>query len=336
MATNLYEKKVMGRGNKEKIDVTLGVALPPARARARGAHEITIKDAFLSMLNQSFDKERMEIIVVHDGSSEQTLSIIKEVASKSIVRVKFFVTNQDSVSVARQTIVNNSKGSFLIFIDSDMILPKDFVKKQVEMITKNRTIGVVGANMKGKLKNSLVAKLEAIAQAPDYEFGVLKKWRQNPRKLGTGGSIFRLEAIKKIGGFDLQIKGAGEDSDITERIRSAGYSLLFSQAEFQHEFKQNFRSLWNQLVWYGYGSHYLYHKNRDLTDLIYTYFFPLSFIGGVIRAILSFKSTHQKISFLLPFYNLFKATAWWFGFFKANLEGYEPKISTIMNSNSLL
>jgi cellulose synthase/poly-beta-1,6-N-acetylglucosamine synthase-like glycosyltransferase len=328
MATKLYDKKVSSISNEEEIVVTLGVALPPVRARARGAHEITVKDAFLSMFNQSFDKEKMEIIVVHDGSSERTLSIINEIASNNEVKIKFFTTDQDSVAIARQTIVDNSTGKFIIFIDSDMVLPKDFVRKQVEMITMNKSIGVVGANMKGKLKNSMVAKLEAIAQAPNYEFGVLKKWRRNPRKLGTGGSIFRRDAIKEVGGFDLEIKGAGEDSDITGRIKSAGYSLLLSQAEFEHEFKQNFKSLWNQLVWYGYGSHYLYHKNRDATDLIYTYFFPVSFGGGIVRAILSFRAKHRKISFLLPFYNLFKSTAWWFGFFKASLEGYKPKMAT--------
>jgi glycosyltransferase involved in cell wall biosynthesis len=324
LAIELHEK-MLPNTNKVNIDVTLGVALPPARARARGAHEITAKDAFLSILNQSFDKRRFELLVVHDGSNEKTLSVINEIVSKTLVNVHFLITDNESIAIARQKIVDNSRGKFIIFIDSDMILPKDFVQIQFDNITKNKSIGVVGANMKGRLSNSLVGRIEAIAQAREYEFGVLKKWRQNPRKLGTGGSIFRIDAIRKVGGFDLHIDGAGEDSDITERIKSAGYSLLLSQAEFEHEFKQDFKSLWNQLVWYGYGSHYLYCKNKDLTDLIYTYFFPISFVGGVIRAILSFKATRRKISFLLPFYNLFKSAAWWFGFFKAYYEDYKPK-----------
>ena len=266
----------------------------------------------------------MEIIVVHDGSSERTLSIINELVSKDAVKVNMYSTAGDRITIARQKIVDNAHGNFIVFIDSDMVLPRDFVQKQVDAINENPLIGVVGANMKGRLRNSLVAKLEAIAQSRDYEFGILRNWRKNPKKLGTGGSIFRLAAIRDVGGFDLEIRGAGEDSDITTRIKSAGYLLLLGQAEYEHEFKQNLKSLWNQLTWYGYGSHYCYHKNKDLTDLMYTYFFPFSFGGGVVRAILSFMATHRKISFLLPFYNLFKATAWWFGFFKANLEGYEP------------
>ncbi len=308
----------------EQIDVTLGVALPPYRARTRGAHEITVKDAFVSILNQTFDKKRMEIVVVHDGSSESTLSIINELVSKDDVKVNTYSTTGDRITIARQKIVDNAHGNFIVFIDSDMVLPRDFIQKQVDAINENPLIGVVGANMNGRLRNSVVAKLEAIAQSRDYEFGILRKWRKNPKKLGTGGSIFRLAAIREVGGFDLEIRGAGEDSDITSRIKSAGYLLLLGQAEYEHEFKQNLKSLWNQLVWYGYGSHYCYHKNKDLTDLMYTYFLPVSFGGGVVRAILSFITTHRKISFLLPFYNLFKATAWWFGFFKANLEGYEP------------
>ena len=328
MSNMLSDKKMRLKDDDDKVDVTLGIALPPSRARVRGAHEITVKEAIESMLNQTFDKKRMEIIVVDDGSSDKTLSIINEIVSKDVVKVKMYSTIGDSITIARQTIVDNSRGIFIVFIDSDMVLPKDFIQKQVDAINENPSIGVVGANMKGRCRNSMVAKLEAMSQSRDYEFGILRKWRRSPRKLGTGGSIFRLAAIRDVGGFDLNIRGAGEDSDITTRIKAAGYLLILSQVEFEHEFKQTLKSLWNQLVWYGYGSHYCYHKNKDLTDLVYTYFLPVSFGGGIVRAILSFVATRRKISFLLPFYNLFKATAWWFGFFKANLEGYEPSIFT--------
>jgi GT2 family glycosyltransferase len=43
--------------------------------------------------------------------------------------------------------------------------------------------------------------------------------------LATSGCIYRVDAIKKIGGFNEKIIGAGEDEDIEKRIRSAGWSL---------------------------------------------------------------------------------------------------------------
>jgi cellulose synthase/poly-beta-1,6-N-acetylglucosamine synthase-like glycosyltransferase len=324
MITEIMDKKLCLTENNNKIIVSLGIALPPSHARARGAHEITVKDAIESVLNQTFDTNLIEIIIIDDGSCDRALSIIDNVVSKGNITVKRYSTDGDSIALARQTIVDKSSGRYIVFIDADMIIPHDFIQKQVDLMNKNPLIGVVGATMRCRSEKSIVAKLEALAQSYSYQFGVLKKWKQNPKKIGTGGSIFRREAIKKAGGFDIEIRGAGEDIDLTARIKSAGYLLHISQTEFEHEFKQTLKSLWNQYVWYGYGSHYCYHKHKDLTDLVYTYFAPISFVGGVIRSILSFKATRQKISFLLPFYNLFKATAWCFGFFKANLEGYEP------------
>ena len=245
MINEFSVKKAHLTDEKKQVDVTLGVALPPSSARVRGAHEITVKDAFVSILNQNFDKKRMEIIVVHDGSSENTLSIINKLVSKDAIKVTMYSTTGDRITVARQKIVENAHGTFIVFIDSDMVLPEDFIQKQYDAINTNPSIGVIGANMKGRLRNSLVAKLEAIAQSRDYEFGVIRDWRKNPKKLGTGGSIFRLAAIRKVGGFDLEIRGAGEDSDITTRIKSAGYLLILGQAEYEHEFKQNLKSLWS-------------------------------------------------------------------------------------------
>jgi len=176
--------------------------------------------------------------------------------------------------------------------------------------------------MKGRLSRNLVAELEGISQSRDYELEIHRIWRRNLKKLGTGGSIFRLAAIKEAGGFDTMIRGAAEDADITARIKSAGYLLSESQAEFEHEFKHTLKGLWNQYAWYGHGMHYFYHRHKDLRGLMLVYFWPVTFVGGIVRLILSFQTMHRKIAFLLPFFNLFKATAWWFGFFKAHQQGY--------------
>jgi len=296
------------------VDVSIGICVKDS--------ERTIKEAIVSLLNQTFDKKRMEIIVVDDGSRDRTLSIITELVTKAGIKVNLYSTNGTGLTVARQMVVDNSCGNFVVFVDGDMVLSKDFVQKQVDVMNKNPLIGVAGAKMKGRLNRGLVAELEGISQSSYHELGIHRNWRRNPKKLGTGGSIFRLAAIRETGGFDTKISGAAEDADITARIKLAGYLLFVSQAEFEHEFKQTLKGLWKQYAWYGYGMHYFYHKHKDLTESMLINFWPVSFAWGIVRSILSFKTTHRKIAFLLPFFNLFRATAWWFGFFKAHQEGY--------------
>jgi glycosyltransferase involved in cell wall biosynthesis len=314
MMKERFDTKMRLKDFEGIVDVSIGICVRDS--------ERTIKEAIVSVLNQTFDKKRMEIIVVDDDSSDRTLSIIAEIVSKADINVKLYSTNGDGLTVARQMVVDNSSGNFVVFVDGDMILSRDFVQKQVDVMNKNPLIGVAGGKIKSRLSRNLVAELEGISQSRDYELGIHRNWRRDPKKLGTGGSIFRLAAIRKAGGFDARIRGAAEDADITARIKSAGYLLFVGQAEFEHEFRQTLKGLWNQYAWYGHGMHYFYHKHKDLTESALVYFWPVNFAWSIVRSILTFKTTHRKIAFFLPFFNFFKSTAWWFGFFRAHQEGY--------------
>jgi len=314
MTNDLSDAKMRLEGCEGTVDVTIGICVRES--------ERSIRDAIVSVLDQTFDRKRMEMIIVDDGSRDGTLSIIGEIVSKADIKVKIYSTGGAGLAVARQMVVDNSCGKFIVFVDGDLVLSKDFIQKQVDVMNKNPSIGVAGGKIKGRLSRSSVAELEGLSQSRDHVLGIHRNWRQNPKILGTGGSIFRLSAIGEAGGFDTRIRGAAEDADITARIRLAGYLLFESEAEFEHEFKQTLKGLWNQYAWYGHGMHYFCHKHKHLTQEMLTCFWPITFAWSIVRSILFFKTTHRKSTFSLPLFNLFKATAWWFGFFKAHQEGY--------------
>ena len=296
------------------VDISIGICVKNC--------ERTIKDTIMSLIDQTFDKKNMEIIVADDGSRDTTISIIRELLLKADVKTKLYFTNGGGLSVARQLVVDNSCGDFVLFVDGDMVLPKDFIQEQFNVIKGNPSIGCVAANEKGRLNKGIIAELEYIGRSSKYGIGIQRTWAQNPQALGTGGSIFRVAAIKKAGGFDSRIKGSAEDADISAKINSAGYMIINSQAEFEHEFKQTLKGVWNKYAWYGHGMHYFCHKYKKFTRSILSYFWPLTFIMGIMRSISYFNTTHRKIAFQLPFFQFFKATAWWSGFFKAHQEGY--------------
>jgi cellulose synthase/poly-beta-1,6-N-acetylglucosamine synthase-like glycosyltransferase len=309
-----FDARMSSKNNERTPYVTIGICVKDS--------ERTIKAAILSVLSQTFEKKCMEIIVVDDGSQDKTLSIITELLSKAKIKVKVIPTRGVGLTVARQMVVDSSAGNFVLFVDGDMVLPKDFVQSQFAAINSNPLVGGVGARTKARLNRSVLAELESISLSSNYEIAINRNWRQNPQILGTGGSIFRVAAIKKAGGFDTRIKGAAEDADISAKIKLAGYRIFISQSEFEHEFKQTLKGLWKQYAWYGYGVHYFRHKHKRGSRLMLTHFWPISFGTGVFRSVMYFKTTRRKSALQLPFFQFFKATAWWFGFFKAHQEGY--------------
>jgi cellulose synthase/poly-beta-1,6-N-acetylglucosamine synthase-like glycosyltransferase len=313
---------------EETVVVTLGLCVKDS--------ERTIKEAILSILCQTFDKKRMEVIVVDDGCKDKTIPIIRELFSKEVLNLRVYTLNAGGLTKARQMVIDEARGYLVLYIDGDMVFPKNFVDKLFELMEKNSSLGAAQGTMKGILNRNPIAELEDLSYSSAYEIGIHRSWRRNPQTLGTGGTIFRIVAVRAAGGFDTQIKGAAEDADLSARIKSAGYSLSVSEVEFQHEFKKTLSALWKQYVWYGYGMHYFYHKHGRLKKSMLVYFWPIAYIWGLIRSILVFKATRKKFAFFLPSYNFFRATAWWFGFIKAHLEGYGHKYRSETKKTSKL
>jgi len=284
--------------------------------------EKIVKEAIDEIVMQNFPKKRMEIIVVDDGGKDNTLSVIMNVLSKTDIRTRVYSTGGRGLGVGRQMVVDNASGKYIIWVDDDMIISKDFVKKEVEFMEQNPHVGVsqgvpiiVARQRKPHHKSVLVA-LENLSLMP------IILSNKEPKYLGTGGSIFRLDAIRQVGGFDPRIKGAAEDTDLTIRMKKAGWSLARVNAEHHHKIILTLKGLFVRNSWHGYGSHYISHKHRGIYGYFWLQIPPVAFLIGLRRSLKIYKLTRRKISFLLPFYLLWESLAWCNGFFKGHADGY--------------
>lgn len=77
-----------------------------------------IQTSISSIINQEFS-ENYEIIVVDDGSDDDSLDIAHELLSKSDIPYKLVHQRNSGVSVARNNGIEVSRGDYLVFVDSD-------------------------------------------------------------------------------------------------------------------------------------------------------------------------------------------------------------------------
>jgi len=290
--------------------VTIGVCV-----KDRGH---TLSEAIESIMHQDFPHTMMEVIFVDDGSRDSTLSVIQEYVSRIDIATKIFHTEWQGLGLARNIVVKNAKGKYIVWVDGDMRLPNDHVKKQVDFMEKNPDVGIAKAKY-GMFFGKTVATLENMSDVVEETLGKIY-WKKHSKLPGSGGSIYRVEAIKQVGGFDAGIKRVGEDQDIAYRVRSAGWSLSRTQAVFHEGRETTWKALWDKYFWYGYGNYKIYCKNRNIFSLP-RMVPPASLIIGLFYSTIAYKLTHKKIFFLLPFHFTLKTLSWCAGFItnQANL-----------------
>lgn len=278
--------------------------------------ENTIARAIDSIILQDFTHEKMQVIIADDGSKDHTLEIVQKYIEKIDIPTKVFQTKWMGLGATRNLIVENTESEYLLWLDSDQVLSKDYVRKQVEFMDKNSDVAITAGvtTLTGK---NLVLDLELIPGVIDhFRYGKPKTFVWKTEKMpGTGGATFRLQALKQVNGFNEKLTGVGEDGDVAQRIRKSGWIMKFNEAEFQelHRDMASFKHLWNKYHWYGYGNEKAYRHNREVF-----LFFRMSPIAGAVAgffySIDAYKLFYKKSVFLLPIHYGFKMTAWMVGF----------------------
>ena len=285
----------------------------------------TLHEAVESIINQDFPHELIEVIFVDDGSEDDTLSIIQKCVSRMDIPARVFDTCWKGLGHARNIVAANAEGDFILWVDGDMVLSRNFVRKLVEFMEQHPKVGIAKGKQALESGGNLLATLEAYSRAAgrmvDYQ-----SEKARLKALGTGGSIYRIVTIRQVGGFDENLRGYNEDWDIEIRARKAGWSLLTTNAKFldYERLGVSWKILWSRYWLRGYHTHYFLHKNRGLIKH-YRMFPPAAFLSGLLHAYTLFKLTYRKAVFLLPFQYVFKMAAWYFGFIKSHLNSYEPR-----------
>ena len=95
-----------------------------------------IEDCLISLKEQTY--KDIEILVINDGSTDNSLTIAKNIA-KEDNRIKVYTKENGGLSSARNYALNKISGDYITFVDSDDYVSKNFIKKLLDMINKYST-----------------------------------------------------------------------------------------------------------------------------------------------------------------------------------------------------
>lgn len=176
--------------------------------------EAIIERCVKSILSQSLSREKYEIIVVDDGSTDQTAYLAKKSGVDSVISIK----NQ-GIWIARKVGVESSKGKFIATIDSDCEVLDDWLNIISNELEQNSAI--TGPLLNGNEHNK-VSWAEYLMEFS--EFHEFKK-RSNAEYLIGANQAMRKEVYPLIDIPDMKDKP--EDVIRSELIKKNGISLIF-------------------------------------------------------------------------------------------------------------
>jgi len=285
--------------------VTVGVCVKNA--------EDIINLALSSIAKQSYPHDSMELVVVDDGSTDNTFRILNDFASKTDIKTRVYESGGKGLAFSRQMVIDNSKGDYVVWVDADHELLEDSIRKHMEFMEDNPNVAAACGNeiFRGE---TLVATLESMS--------IAVKNRISSTAVDVGGGVFSLNALRKVGGFDTRLRGAGEDVEVVQRMMKTGMKVYRDQAEFYHNHRRTWKALWDEYFWWGYGMHYVAHKHKKLR-------FPatriplLAFLRGLNYSAEVYVFYRHKKAFLLPFQYFFKNLSFCLGYLSSHLKHHE-------------
>ncbi|PJA88263.1 MAG: glycosyl transferase [Candidatus Moranbacteria bacterium CG_4_9_14_3_um_filter_36_9] len=174
--------------------------------------EANIKNCLDSILDQNYPKDKIEIIVVDNNSTDKTIKIAESFRERfTPLNLKVFNWGPER-SAQRNFGVEKSSGEFFLYLDADMILDKNVIRDCVELIQSK--------NKKLQTENLIALYISEIVMGEKF----WSKVRRFERSFYDGTVIdcvrfVKKEAFQKVGGFDENLTGP-EDWDFDKKIRN--------------------------------------------------------------------------------------------------------------------
>ncbi|XES77693.1 MAG: glycosyltransferase family 2 protein [Candidatus Bathyarchaeia archaeon] len=301
------------------VKVTIGLCIKHSGTR--------VETALQSISQQNYSHQDLSLVIVDEDEPNGIPENINRFAKETDIKTAIIQVQNRGLGASRQIAIENAEGNYIVWVDDDFVLKEDFVSKHVEFMEQNPKIAAAIAK-ETPIKTTFLSL---------FEYYLVYLGNLHPEVTPLGGfEIFRLKAVKQVGGFDPEIKGASEDQDLVIRLKKAGWTVSANpSAKYYRKFRpETWKAVWCKNLWYGYGRHFVYHKHKDQTAR-WELFFPLGFWTGLKSALALYKVLPEKTVFLLAPFCFFMNAAGFVGFFRADLEGYGHKQKTNKTARSM-
>ncbi len=285
-----YTRVLKVKMDEELKDYPFVSVMVPAHNEA-----VVIRKTVQSLLDLDYPKDRYEIIVINDNSSDNSHDILTEMQEDNPDR-NLIVISTDSIigGKGKSNSLNigfeKSKGEILAIYDADNTPEKKALKYLVQTLVKDDELGAVIGKFRCRNKSrNLLTKFINIETLTFQWMAQAGRWQLlNLCTIPGTNFVIRRSIIEEMGGWDT--KAITEDTEISFRMYRMGYKIKFMPLAVTWEQEPQTIKVWiKQRTRWAKGNtyvviknfKYLFKSNAGVTrfDILYyamTYFLFLS------------------------------------------------------------
>ncbi|TBW26757.1 glycosyltransferase family 2 protein [Gramella sp. KN1008] len=222
-----------------------------------------------------------EVVIVEDGSDLSSEEVVKEFSDQ--LDISYYYKENSGPGDSRNYGMRKAKSSYFIILDSDVILPEDYLSHVHKFLSVN-PCDCFGGPDAAHPSFSNVQKAIDYSMTSFFTTGGIRGGKKavdefQPRSFNMGISR---KAFEKSGGFG-QIH-PGEDPDLSLRLKKAGFTTcLIPDAKVFHKRRIDWNKFYIQVKKFGMVRPILNKWHPGSARI--TYWFPLFFILGLFFAL---------------------------------------------------
>ncbi len=210
---------------------------------------------------------KIEVVIVEDGSANRCDEVVERY--RSMLDVKYYFKPNSGPGTTRNYGAERSEGEYIIFFDSDCIVPQGYFDAVEQALAKS-DIDAFGGPDRAHESFTLTQKSINYSMTSFLTTGGIRGRERSvekfsPRSFNMG---IRRSVFEAIGGFShLRF---GEDIDLSYRIVEGGYSTaLIQDAWVYHKRRTNFKQFFKQIFNSGTARVVLSSRHRGTLKLVH-------------------------------------------------------------------
>lgn len=219
-----------------------------------------------------------EVVVVEDGSELKSDEIVSSFENR--LSIQYFFKPNSGPGQSRNYGAERAKGNYFIFLDSDCIIPPDYIKAVKSFLADN-PVDAFGGPDRADESFSNIQKAINYSMTALFTTGGIRGSKHSvekfhPRSFNMGYSKQVFETTKGFAKMRF-----GEDIDMSIRMMKAGFkTALIPEAYVYHKRRSTWRQFYKQVHNSGIARINLYKRHPESLKMLH--FFPAAFTTFVI------------------------------------------------------